>query len=137
MKPDLKQKADRLVAEAEAHRDRLITKAVADRKISADRADDYKRLYNANPEIIGRLLTAPVAEGGLVAGINLGGNAFPEGQSMDYPAEWLPEVQGKRLHGGVAFEDDAAAVDSAAGATPPRRHASAAPAGRDRITLEP
>lgn len=138
MKPELKQKADRLIAEAEAHRDRLIAKAVADRKISADRAEDYKRMYNASPEIIGRLLTAPVAEGGLVAGINVGGDPFPEGQSTDYPTDWLPEVQGKRLHGGVAFEDNAAAVDSAAGATPPRRHASASPpAGHDRITIEP
>ena len=138
MKPELKHKAERLIAEAEANRDRLIAKAVADRKISADRADDYRRMYNASPETIERLLTAPVAEGGLVAGINLGGNAFPELPS-DYPAEWLPELHGgKPLHGSVAFEDSAAAAGGAAGAVPSRRHASASsPAGHNPITIEP
>ena len=137
MNPELKQKADRLIAEAEADRDRLIAKAVADRKISADRAEDYRRMYNASPETIERLLTAPVAEGGLVAGINLGGSAFPE-LPTDYPSEWLPEVQGKPLHGKIAFEDSAAAVDGAAGALPVRRHAAASsPAGRNPITIEP
>lgn len=139
MKPEMKQKALRLIAEAEVHRDRLIAQAVADRKINADRAEDYKRMYNASPESIERLLTAPVAEGGLVAGINLGGDPFPE-LPTDYPVEWLPEVHGGRpLHGGVAFEDHAAAVDSASGATPPRRHASSAspPAAHNPITIEP
>lgn len=140
MKPELKQKADRLIAEAEAHRDRLIAKAVADRKISADRADDYRRMYNASPETIERLLTAPVAEGGLVAGINLGGNAFPE-LPTDYPADWLPEVhQGKPLHGSIDYEDAAAAIDGASHALPPQRHAAATPAppaARSPITIEP
>lgn len=138
MKPELKHKADRLIAEAEADRDRLIAKAVADRKISADRADDYKRLYNANPQIIGRLLTAPVAEGGLVAGMNVGGEPFPE-LPTDYPTDWLPDVhQAKPLHGQVAYEDHATRLDSASQGVPPRRHTPPPPpAGRDRITLEP
>lgn len=137
MHPELKQKADRLIAEAKQHRDRLIAKAVADRKISADRADDYRRMYNASPETIERLLTASVEQGGLVAGINLGGNPFPE-LPTDYPAEWLPEVQGKQLHGKIDYEDAAAAIDGASHALPPQRHAPPAPpAGRDRITIEP
>ena len=137
MKPELKQKADRLIAEAEENRDRLIAKAVADRKIAADRAEDYKRMYNASPEIIGRLLTAPVAEGGLMAGINVGGDPFPE-QPTSYPAEWLPEVQGRRLRGNVAYEDHAAAVDAAAGAQPRGSRRSASPAApSSRITFEP
>ena len=143
MNPELKQKADRLIAEAEQHRDRLIAKAVADRKISADRADDYRRMYNASPETIERLLTAPVAEGGLVAGINLGGNPFPELPTA-YPAEWLPEVhQGRPLHGSIDYDDVAAAIDGASQALPAPRHGAARhapptpPAARSPITIEP
>lgn len=136
MKPELQQKALRLIAEAEQHRDRLVAQAVADRKIAKDRAEDYKRLYNANPEIIGRLLTAPVAEGGLVAGINIGGDPFPE-LPTDYPADWLPEVRGTPLHGNIAYEDAATALDGLSRAAPTRRHAPAAPpAARSRITIE-
>ncbi len=106
-----------------AIRDGIIAMAVKARKIAPDRADDYRRLYDADPRGIFNLLTAPVEEGGLMAGINVGGDPFPE-QPTDYPRDWLPET---RSGGVIGFADPG--VVHAAPATP------AAP--RSRITIEP
>lgn len=102
-----------------AYRETLIGNAIRARKIAADRADDYRRLYDADPVTITRLLTAPVEQGGLMAGIAFDRSGQPAPPPEDeYPAEWLPETRGKALHGQVAFEDATTAVESAS-LTPP------------------
>lgn len=92
-----------------AIRDSVIARAVNDRKIAADRADDYKRMYDANPNGMFNLLIAPVAQGGLVAGMNMGGDPFPV-RPTDYPKEWLGQEQ---RHAPVTFEDQYTAVEAA------------------------
>jgi len=106
-----------------AIRDGIIALAVKARKIAPDRAGDYSRMYDADPRGIFNLLTAPVEEGGLMAGINIGGDPFPE-QPTGYPRDWLPETRGG---GDIGFADPGPAHAPA-----PRRAAAAA-----RITIEP
>ena len=108
-----------------AIRDGIIARAVKARKIAPDRAGDYQRLYDADPRGIFNLLTAPVEEGGLMAGINIGGDPFPE-QPTDYPAEWLGDSL-DRGRGNIGFSDGGVHA-APAPATP------ATPAGR--ITME-
>lgn len=97
-----------------ALRDGVVAAAVKAKKISAERADDYRKLWDASPQDVFRLLTAKVEDGGLMAGVNLGGEPFPEAPTS-YPREWLAEGQPT---GAVAFEDQQARVDAVA-ATPP------------------
>ncbi len=68
-------------------REQLIQRAIGERRISAAQADEYRRLYDAQPEIITRLLTASSAEGGLMPGL-ADAHAFYEG-ATDYPDAWL------------------------------------------------
>jgi len=71
-----------------AIRDRVISAAVRDKKITADSADAYRRMYDANAQGVTQLLTAPVERGGLMAGV-----ASPAPSPVDaYPAEWVPEL---------------------------------------------
>jgi hypothetical protein len=101
-----------------AYRDLLIANAVKARKIAPDRADDYRRLFDADPHGVKRLLTAPVEEGGLMAGVAAVENPLPP-VPTDYPREWIGE---RRPGGNIAIED--------AGAIP------APQAPRERITIE-
>ena len=112
-----------------AYRDVLIGNAVAARKIAPDRADDYRRMFSADPRGVAHLLTAPPEEGGLMAGI-----AGPLPQHEDsYPRHWLA---GSRPSGAVAFEDAQTAAEGAGGAVPPRQDGEA-PAPSARVTVEP
>ena len=71
-----------------AERDNLIAAAVRERKIAADREADYRRMWNADPAGIRRLLTARVTDGGLAAGqVLASGTAFE--REPDYPPEWV------------------------------------------------
>ncbi len=106
-----------------AIRDGIIAKAIKARKIAPDRADDYRRLYDADPRGIFNLLTAPVEDGGLMAGINIGGDPFPE-QPTGYPAEWLGDSL--RGRGSIGFADGGTIQAPATPAAP-----------RSRITIEP
>jgi hypothetical protein len=93
-----------------AARQRVIAQAVAARKISADRADDYRRLFDADPRGITRLLTARPEDGGLMAGMNVGGDPFPT-PAADYPREWLQGQTGAPS-GTVAFDDNTTRLDA-------------------------
>ena len=106
-------------------RDTLIASAVQTRKIAPDRAEDYKRMWDADPKGIHHLLTAPVAQGGLLAGNAAAFNPLPPVEAA-YPAEWLPET---RPRGQVNFEDGAVHTVP----TP----APAAPSVPGRVTMEP
>lgn len=102
-----------------ALRDKIIAGAVAARKIAPERSEDYRRMFDAAPVEVTQLLSAPVAAGGLMAGMNLGGEAFPTADN-DYPREWLDAADGG--HGSVMYEDDAAKIEAiaATAATPPQ-----------------
>jgi hypothetical protein len=116
-----------------ATRDQIVARAVASKKIAADRADDYRRLFDADPRGITRLLTAPAEDGGLVAGINVGGEPFPT-PATEYPREWLAGQSG--VSGSVAFEDTTTRIDALTGGVPRRAPAPAATA-TPAITVEP
>jgi hypothetical protein len=134
-------------------RDSLIAAAVTARKIAPDRAEDVKRMYDNDPKSIEHLLTAPVAEGGLMAGNAAAYNPLPPPVVAEYPADWLPEVgTGGRQGGNVML--DGVAVDVTAQAPPPAANTaqypaewlaaaprlgqgSAVPGVPSRITLEP
>lgn len=92
-------------------RDRIVAEAVRLRKIAPEDAESHKRHYDENPEGWGHLLTAPVEQGGLMAGLVLSGD-----HPTEYPSHWLGA--GTRPSGAVVFEDSAAAVEGAAGAAP-------------------
>ena len=119
-------------------RDSVIAAAVKARKIAPDRAADYKRLWNADPSGIRHLLTAPVEQGGLMAGVAAPVAPF-DPVPDEYPSDWLPELEGKQLNGNVAFEDASAATQGASGAGPRRGDRPAAPSqGRGgRVVMEP
>lgn len=118
-----------------AIREGLIARAVRLRQIAPDRADDYRRLYDADPMGITRLLTAPVSEGGLMAGVAAAEAPF-EPAPTEYPREWLHD--GSRPTGRVSFEDVGTAADALASAQPTPRQTPAPPAGRpSRVTIEP
>ena len=53
--------------DAERIRDNVLDDAVRAGKIEAAARDEYRRMYDANPVAIRRLLTAAVEEGGLNA----------------------------------------------------------------------
>lgn len=74
-------------------RDQIIASAIRAGKIAADRRDEYRRMYDADPKAIRNLLTASVEQGGLMPGIVLAAD--------DYPAEWL----GKPTGGGTITGD--------------------------------
>jgi hypothetical protein len=97
-----------------AYRDLLIANAVKARKIAAARASDYRRLFDASPQAISHLLTAPVEQGGLMAGINMGGEPFPS-EPTEYPRQW---IAGSRERPSVMFEDFGAALDGISHAPP-------------------
>lgn len=100
----------------EVARDGLIAHAVQTRKIAPDRADDYRRLYDADPRGIHHLLTAPVEQGGLMAG-NAAAVAPFEAQPDEYPTEWLAGQPGR---GSVAFEDHSVKVEAITATGVPR-----------------
>src|SRR5438067_1161812 len=50
-------------------RETAIAAAIRDGKIDGARADEYRRMWDANPGIIRRLLTARVEDGGLMPGL--------------------------------------------------------------------
>jgi hypothetical protein len=71
----------------------VIAAAVRARKIVADQADNYRRMYDADPAAIRRLLTAPVAQGGLAAGIVPAATSIPILPEEEYAAEWVGPSQ--------------------------------------------
>lgn len=95
-----------------AIRDGIIARAVVARKIAPDRADDYRRMYDENPMGVFNLLTAPVAEGGLMAGLANHENPVP----TEYPREWLDSSDAPA--GSVAFEDTVTLTESVSAAAP-------------------
>lgn len=115
-----------------AYRDLLIGRAVSARKIAPDRAEDFRRLFAADPNTVERLLTAPVEQGGLMAGVAELDNPRPI-PPTEYPREW---IAGSRPTGGVVFEDQQTATAGVGGVMPGR---SEQPARTDasRITIEP
>lgn len=115
-----------------AYRDMLIGNAVNARKIAPDRAEDFRRLFAADPKTVERLLTASVEQGGLMAGVAELGNPRPI-PPTEYPREW---IAGSRPTGGVAFEDQQAA-SAGVGGVMPGRAASPPPSGPSPITIEP
>lgn len=120
-----------------AYREMLIGHAVAARKIAPDRAADYRRMFDANPSGVAHLLTAPVREGGLMAGNAAVHNPIPPGAD-EYPPEWLPETRGGALRGEVAFEDQQARLDGTSTVLPRTDHRPAAAAPRresSRVTV--
>lgn len=127
--PEVRAKADRLIAEQRQIRDGLIANAVETRKIAPDRAEDFKRMYDTDPKGITHLLSAPVEHGGLMAGNAAVHNPLPPPPPDGYPAEWLGSGSPS---GQVTFEDGGTAPQAVAGALP-----TAAPAEPSRITLEP
>ncbi len=116
----------------EAMREGLIARAVRLRQIAPDRADAYKRLYDADPNGITHLLTAPVDEGGLMAGNAAPLNPLPP-QDDSYPRHW---VAGSHPTGTVTFEDTQSRTAGVGAALPPREKRS--PVGHsNRVTVEP
>lgn len=109
-----------------AYRDLLIGNAVKARKIAPDRAEDYRRLFDADPNGITHLLTAPVREGGLMAGNAAAVAPYAPGEQPDeYPREWIEQ---RRPSGAVAFEDHGTAADAMSGAMPAPRATPGVPA---------
>lgn len=117
-----------------AYRDALIANAVKARKIAADRADDYRKMFDASPGSIAHLLTAPVKDGGLMAGINVGGDPFPK-EPTEYPKHWIQA--GSSPTGSVIFEDQAAAMDGLSMTPPAPSPAPGGTVSSPRITFEP
>jgi len=107
-----------------AYRAMLIGRAVAARKIAPDRADDYRCLFDADPKSITHLLTAPVEDGGLMAG-NAASVAPLPPVPTEYPRQWLAA---NKPTGGATFED---------GARPAPRADRPAVARVPGVTIEP
>lgn len=90
-------------------RDNLIAAAVRERKIAADREADYRRMWNADPAVIRRLLTARVADGGLAAGQVVAGSSPPAAPAEPdgYPREWFGDGDmDMRRNAGRVFTDE-------------------------------
>lgn len=68
-----------------SERDQIINRAIHDQRISASQADEYRRLYDAQPAVIRRLLTAKGGEGGLMPGLASDSDAL----DGDYDPTWL------------------------------------------------
>lgn len=77
--------------------DELIAAAVKAGRIPAERATDYRRMFNAAPLETHRLLTA-----GRSASVPASAPA-PAPSGAEYPAGWLPEV-GQRAATGRVIE---------------------------------
>jgi hypothetical protein len=105
-------------------RELLIGEAVAARKIAADRAGDYRRMYDAMPAEVEHLLTAPVESGGLMAGMIAPPTPAPftpnAAGPTDYPQNWVPEVGSGR----VTFEDQGTRAEAIT-SIPPRNPGNA------------
>lgn len=111
-------------------REVLIGQAVQHRKIAAERASDYRKMYDAMPEQVEHLLTAPVEQGGLMAGIVPGptplrfapnlpasaGVAPAADGPTDYPAAWATPSG----TGSIMFEDNSAKLEALTNHVPPR-----------------
>lgn len=123
------------VRQLHAARDSLIDRAVTARKIAPDRADDYRRMFDADPRGVHHLLTAPVESGGLMAG-NAAAVAPFDPVPTEYPRAW---ISGSRPTGAVGFEDQATRNQGAAGFVPGHSPQPEAvhPGDAGRVTVEP
>jgi hypothetical protein len=83
-------------------RDQLIATAVRSRKIAPAGADEFRRRYDADPQGVTHLLTAPVMEGGLMAGVAAAVAPFDD-DPTEYPRDWLGD---REASGAVQFEGD-------------------------------
>jgi len=100
----------------------VIASALREGKINAAQSAGFERMFDSDPRGALQLLTAPVSEGGLMAGVHNSVTAAQSDVADDaYPADWLPEVRGSGSGGRIAGDDPGrvAAQVPAAPAAPP------------------
>ena len=79
-------------------RESVIAAAIGAGKIEAGRADEYRRMYDANPAIIRNLLTANVEDGGLMPGLVQAEEMNADAASA-YDQSWLTPGERTALAG--------------------------------------
>lgn len=95
-------------------RDKLIERAIGERRISAAQRDEYRRLYDAQPAVIENLLTAGVREGGLMPGLAAAHETL-DPSALPYDPAWLND----RERAVLATHQVQAASPPAVPVTPP------------------
>jgi hypothetical protein len=70
-----------------SEREQVLAQAIRERRISASQADEYRRIYDAQPLVMKHLLTASHAEGGLMPGLVAYEDHYDAGS--DYDESWL------------------------------------------------
>ena len=89
--------AKHAVEQENTRRQGVIAAAVKEGRIAPAQKDNFVRMYETDPNGAERLLTASVADGGLMPGTipveARGIDPAPDTSTEAYPAEWLPEVQ--------------------------------------------
>jgi hypothetical protein len=111
-----------------AQRDNVIRAAIRARKIPASAEEQYRRLWDADERSTQHVLTAAVADGGLLPGqVSLAPGEAPS----DSPAQWFPETQSGTPAAAPPSHAPAPVASPAAPAQPAPRVATAsgAPSG--------
>jgi hypothetical protein len=105
-------------------REQIIQRALQERRISAAQVPEYRRLFDAQPDLIKQLLTAKSENGGLMPGLMA--NVDDTADTQGYDESWLSPAERQQIAARRA------PVASPAPAAPAPTHASArAPAGGD------
>jgi hypothetical protein len=123
---------------ATSNRDETINAAVRDGKIRAADADQYRQMWDANPEPIRNLLTASVGAGGLMPGL-IPASERQAATAGEYNEDWLSATERDRLAhvrtASVPAAASAPASAAAGGGDVPEEYVDAylTPAERGRI----
>ena len=89
--------SNRTTTDAERVRDNILDDAMRAGKIAAANRDEYRRMYDADPVAIRRLLTARVEEGGLMPGLVGPGEDPASAAPGGYDESWLSPIERERI----------------------------------------
>ena len=78
-------------------RENILDDAIRAGKIAAASRDEYRRLYDAQPQVTRQLLTAKVEEGGLMPGLVGPGEAATAADPSGYDESWLSPIERQRI----------------------------------------